>query len=234
MNRDIFEGSWKQIRGRVQEWWGHLTDDELDKIEGKRDRLVGLVQKKYGYTKAQAEAELEHYLSEYERYAGTSASHSSIEENGYTTPHQRRRQDEYVGQTGVSEPSYGAHASTLTHPRVMAVGSLIGTLTGYRVINPAGDDLGKIEDIVIDMESGRIAYAVLSFGGFLGIGDKYFAIPWEALRMSTAEEAFILHVDREALANAPGFDTDHWPEMADRQWGAGIYSYYGYRPYWEE
>jgi uncharacterized protein YjbJ (UPF0337 family)/sporulation protein YlmC with PRC-barrel domain len=187
----MFEGNWQQIRGRVQEWWGDLTDDELNAVEGKRGRLVGLVQQKYGYTEAQAEEELERHLSESE---------------------------------------YGVPTSVLTHPRVIAV----GTLTGYRVINPVGDDLGTIEDIAIDMESGRIAYAVLSFGGFLGFGDKFFAIPWEALRLSSVEEAFILHVDRETLANAPGFDKAHWPEMADRQWGAGIYDYYGYRPYWEE
>lgn len=205
MNKDIFEGNWKQIRGHVQEWWGNITDDELDKIEGKRDRLVGLLQKQYGYTKAQAEQELDRHLSELS-------------------------QDDYMGPRSVSEPQYGAQATTLTHPRVMPV----GTLTGYRVINPAGDDLGQIEDIVIDMESGRVAYAVLSFGGFLGFGDKFFAIPWEVLRLSSTEEAFILHTDREALANAPGFDKNHWPEMADRQWGAGIYSYYGSRPYWEE
>ena len=64
MNKDIFEGNWKRIRGRVQEWWGNITDDELDKIEGKRDRLVGLLQKQYGYTKAQAEQELDRHLSE--------------------------------------------------------------------------------------------------------------------------------------------------------------------------
>jgi uncharacterized protein YjbJ (UPF0337 family)/sporulation protein YlmC with PRC-barrel domain len=205
MNKDIFEGNWKQIRRYVQEWWVHITDDELDKTEGKRDRLVGLLQKQYGYTKAQAEQALDRRLSEL-------------------------RQDDYIGQKHVDELHDGAPVTTLTYPRVMPV----GTLTGYRVINPAGDDLGQIEDIVIDMESGRITYAVLSFGGFLGFGDKFFAIPWEVLRPSSTEEAFILHTDREALANAPGFDKNHWPEMADCQWGASIYSYYDSRPYWEE
>ena len=130
----------------------------------------------------------------------------------------------------MSESTRDIPASPLPHPRVMAV----GTFTGYRVVNPVGEDLGKIEDIVIDMESGRIAYAVLSFGGFLGFGNKLFAIPWEALRLSSQDDEFILHVNKEVLDNAPGFDKDHWPEMADRQWGASIYSYYGYRPYWEE
>jgi uncharacterized protein YjbJ (UPF0337 family) len=64
MNKDVFEGNWEQIRGHVKEWWGNITDDELDKIEGKRDRLIGLLQKQYGYTKAQAEQEVDHHLSE--------------------------------------------------------------------------------------------------------------------------------------------------------------------------
>jgi hypothetical protein len=68
----------------------------------------------------------------------------------------------------------------------------------------------------------------------LGFGNKLFAIPCEALKLSSKEDTFILHVHREALENAPGFDKDYWPEMADRRWGAGIYDYYGYRPYWKE
>jgi len=142
----------------------------------------------------------------------------------------------YIGQphsaeyTDAHETAHDVHTSTLTHPRIMPVSMLLG----YRVINPVGEDLGTIEDIVIDMESRRIAYAVLSFGGFLGFGNKFFAIPCEALKLSSKEDEFILHVNREVLENAPGFDKDDWPEMADRQWGAGIYDYYGYRPYWKE
>jgi uncharacterized protein YjbJ (UPF0337 family)/sporulation protein YlmC with PRC-barrel domain len=190
----------------VKEWWRNLTDDELDKVEGKCDRFVGLVQKKYGYTKAQVETELERHLSE----------------------------SNYIGQQHSAEDArtrdIDVYASTLTHPRVVPVSIFIG----YRVINPAGEDLGKIEDIAVDMESGRIVYAVLSFGGFLGFGDKLFAIPWEALKLSSQDDEFILHVSKEALEAAPGFDKNSWPEMADRQWGAGIYDYYGYQPYWKE
>lgn len=66
MNRDIFEGKWKQIRGRVKEWWGQLTDDDLDKIAGQRDKLVGLLQEKYGWAKQRAEDELTRRLKEFE------------------------------------------------------------------------------------------------------------------------------------------------------------------------
>lgn len=107
------------------------------------------------------------------------------------------------------------------------------TMVGDDVRNPGGEDLGKIEEIMIDTNSGRVAYAVLSFGGFLGMGDKLFAIPWEALRLDQEHEHFVLNVDKETLEEAPGFDKNNWPEFADRTWGAQIHSYYGYDPYWE-
>ncbi|MDN7023405.1 PRC-barrel domain containing protein [Methanoculleus sp. FWC-SCC1] len=107
------------------------------------------------------------------------------------------------------------------------------TIKSDNVRNPQGEDLGKIEELMIDIEEGRIAYAVLSFGGFLGLGDKYFAIPWEALRIAPHEHRFILDVPKERLENAPGFDKDNWPSAANREWLTGVYSHYGYEPYWE-
>jgi sporulation protein YlmC with PRC-barrel domain len=107
------------------------------------------------------------------------------------------------------------------------------TLAGDSVRNAAGEDLGKISDIMIDIPSGRVAYAVLSFGGFLGMGDKLFAIPWSALRVDEDEKCFILNVDRRTIEAAPGFDKDNWPDMSDTKWGTEISSYYQVRPYWE-
>jgi sporulation protein YlmC with PRC-barrel domain len=107
------------------------------------------------------------------------------------------------------------------------------TLEGDQVRNSAGEDLGKLEDIMIDVSTGRVAYAVLSFGGFLGIGNKLFAIPWEALKLDEENHEFVLDMDRNRLENAPGFDKDNWPDMADRDFGSNIYNYYGYRPYWD-
>lgn len=109
-----------------------------------------------------------------------------------------------------------------------------GTLKGDAVKNPAGDDLGKIEEIMLDLSSGRVAYAVLSFGGFLGIGNKLFAIPWQALSVDEDAKEFILDIDKQRLENAPGFDKDNWPDMADREFGTKVYSYYGYKPYWDD
>jgi hypothetical protein len=85
---------------------------------------------------------------------------------------------------------------------------------------------------MIDMPSGRVAYAVLSFGGFLGMGDRLFAVPWQSLRLDTANKRFTLNVSKERLKDAPGFDKDHWPSMGDTTWASGVESFYGVsRPY---
>ena len=102
------------------------------------------------------------------------------------------------------------------------------TLTRDSVVNSKGEDLGIIEDIMIHLDSGRIAYAVLSFGGILGIGDKLFAVPWEALTLDEDQKQFILNVDKQFLENAPGFDKDSWPDMADPQFKSSVYKFYGY------
>lgn len=115
-------------------------------------------------------------------------------------------------------------------PEVMSA----STLDGNDVVNSVGDDLGKIEDIMLDVMSGRIAYAVLSFGGFLGMGDKLFAVPWSALTLDTDEKRFVLDVPKERLEKAPGFDKNHWPSMADRTWASEVHAYYEVSPYWEE
>jgi sporulation protein YlmC with PRC-barrel domain len=106
------------------------------------------------------------------------------------------------------------------------------TLIGDRVVNLKGEDLGKIEDFMLDPEQGRVGYAVLSFGGFLGMGDKLFAVPMQALKLSREDKNFILDVDKEKLKNAPGFDKNHWPDMSDRSFGTTVYSYYNTKPYW--
>jgi sporulation protein YlmC with PRC-barrel domain len=115
-------------------------------------------------------------------------------------------------------------------PEIMAA----ATLTGETVNSPNGDALGKIEAIMLDVRSGRIAYAVLSFGGFLGVGEKLFAIPWNALILDTHAKSFILDVSKEKLERAPGFDKDHWPSMADARWATELHGYYDVVPYWRK
>jgi sporulation protein YlmC with PRC-barrel domain len=106
------------------------------------------------------------------------------------------------------------------------------SLKGDKVVNYKGEDLGKIEEIMIDLDRGRVAYAVLSFGGFLGLGDKLFAIPWQALSVDTVKKQIVLNADKALLEKAPGFDKDNWPDMADLSLGTTLYGYYGYKPYW--
>ena len=107
-------------------------------------------------------------------------------------------------------------------------------IIGEAVINRQNENLGKILELVIDAQDGRLAYAVLSFGGFMGMGNKLFAMPWKAFEFSRTENKLILNVDKEKLKNAPGFDPEaaKWPNFADRTWGSSIYKYYGYDPYW--
>jgi sporulation protein YlmC with PRC-barrel domain len=113
-------------------------------------------------------------------------------------------------------------------PDVMAA----DTLDGNTVLSSDGDDVGKIKDIMLDVQGGRIAYAVLSSGGFLGIGDKLLAIPWDALTLDTDRKCFVLSITSDQVRNAPGFDKDHWPSMADRTWATTVHQYYGRPPYW--
>jgi sporulation protein YlmC with PRC-barrel domain len=116
-----------------------------------------------------------------------------------------------------------------TAPDVLSASTLIGD----KVINSQGEDLGNIEEIMLDLENGCVSYAVLSFGGILGIGDKLFAVPWNAMKLNTDKKAFILDVDKDRLRNAPGFAKDNWPERPDTQWLEKVYSYYGSEPYWK-
>ena len=114
-------------------------------------------------------------------------------------------------------------------PRIMAADSLENT----NVENPQGENLGQLEHIMLDVVAGRIAYAVLSFGGVFGIGEKLFAIPWTALQMDTDNKRFVLDVPKERLKQAEGFDKDHWPSMADQRWARGLHEFYGAPLYWE-
>src|ERR1043166_196752 len=107
------------------------------------------------------------------------------------------------------------------------------TFIGADVENPQGQNLGDIKDGVSYRASGRIAYAVVSFGGFLGMGEKLFAVPWGAFTQPKPDkETFVLDVDKERLKNAPGFDAHNWPQMASREWVTSLYSYYNVPPYW--
>jgi sporulation protein YlmC with PRC-barrel domain len=102
------------------------------------------------------------------------------------------------------------------------------TLLNEPVHNTAGENIGRIEDVVIDPDTGRVAYAVLSFGGVFGAGSKLYAIPWSSLQISPSRDHLLLDIDRTVLERAPAFDRQTWPNMADPAWRSNIDNYYGY------
>ena len=106
------------------------------------------------------------------------------------------------------------------------------TLIGDVVKNMQGEELGEVEEFMLDVETGRIAYVVVAHGGFLNVGDKLFAVPWEAFTLSEEEHALYLDVDKELFETAPGFDKDDWPEHAMHDWLVSVYDFYGYSPWW--
>ena len=112
-------------------------------------------------------------------------------------------------------------------PQLMGANTLIGN----DVYNLDEEDIGDIKEIMLDVSTGCIAYAVLSFGAFLGLGEKLFAVPWSALKLDTENKRFILNIDKQRLQHAPGFDKSNWPNLADQTWANDIHSYYGIKPY---
>ena len=105
------------------------------------------------------------------------------------------------------------------------------TLIGDNVHNAQDEHLGDIKEIMLDMRTGKVAYAVLSFGGVFTIGEKLFAVPWSALKLDTVNKRFVLNVAKDRFQNAPGFDSDNWPNMADQSWIDSIRTYYGTTDY---
>jgi len=108
------------------------------------------------------------------------------------------------------------------------------TLSSYLVRSNQNEDLGSIEEFMVEPETGRIAYAVLSFAGFLKVDGKLHAVPWSALELDSANRVFVLHADRETLTQAPAFHEEDWPDFTDPAWGWQIHNHYGSRPYWDD
>jgi hypothetical protein len=131
--------------------------------------------------------------------------------------------DKYGIYQNVSGAVSNSSASPGPGPALMGADTLIGD----SVVNGAEEDLGDIKEIMLDMHTGQVAYAVLAFGGFLGIGEKLFAVPWSALHLDTLNHRFVLNVEKDRLQNAPGFNPDAWPDMSDVTWAQQIHTFYG-------
>ena len=132
--------------------------------------------------------------------------------NGYTQEKKGAR----IGNTG-SKPAEGQRINAF----------MVEKIIGSKVINLKGETLGKIENLVVDIDTGRIVYAILDFGGFLGIGSKLFPVPWESLAALPLEGIFFLNQSKEQIEKAPAFEKKNLPDMGDVHWGAGILKHYG-------
>lgn len=113
------------------------------------------------------------------------------------------------------------------------------SVIGTKVVTPKGDTIGDIKEIVIDPRTGKVAYAVVSFGGFLSLGEKLFAIPFgafvynvNATSSDLVKNEYVLNVSKEQLEKAPGFDSDHWPLMTNEKWHREMHQFYDCSPYW--
>jgi hypothetical protein len=102
---------------------------------------------------------------------------------------------------------------------------------GTDVYNLQGDHLGHIEDVMIHKVSGRVAYAIMSFGGFLGIGAKYHPVPWSMLKYDESKGGYVVPLDRKTLEKAPYFDEAEL-RNDDRSWRDTVHTYYSAPPYW--
>jgi sporulation protein YlmC with PRC-barrel domain len=131
----------------------------------------------------------------------------------------------------LNRESEHAKARVLPVPRVAS----ILALSKNGVTNENGEDLGRIEDIMVDLESGRISFAVInSATGLFGRESRLFAVPWEALKVSLHDKRFILNISKDAITNAPSFTKNAWPDMSNLSWLREVYAYYGYQPYWND
>jgi sporulation protein YlmC with PRC-barrel domain len=103
---------------------------------------------------------------------------------------------------------------------------------GTPVFTADGERVGHVKEVMLHKKSGQIAYAVMSFGGFLGIGERYHPLPWDALDYDTKKHGYVVSVDKEALRNAPTIGPEESERLLDRGYLSGIYDYYGSAPYW--
>ena len=114
------------------------------------------------------------------------------------------------------------------------IGNLIASskVEGTAVYNTAGESLGEIDDLMIDKLSGKVAYAIMSFGGFLGMGNQYHPLPWSVLKYDAGRGGYVVNLDKQQLEGAPAYNEDAEPEWGDRAYEKRVHDYYGAEPYW--
>ena len=107
-----------------------------------------------------------------------------------------------------------------------------GKVQGTNVYNTSGDSLGEVYDVMIDKLSGKVAYAVMSFGGFLGIGNRYHPLPWSTLKYDTRQGGYVVGLTKQQLEGAPTYGAGESPAWGDRAYETRIHDYYKAQPYW--
>lgn len=120
------------------------------------------------------------------------------------------------------------HDGETSHNPLIAADKVAGT----EVYNSAGDHLGEIHDMMIDKVSGKVAYAIMSFGGFLGLNEKFHPLPWSVLTYDTEKGGYVVPATKELLEKAPMYDSEGQPDWADKAYGKRVHDYYGAAPYW--
>ncbi|MCC6888995.1 MAG: PRC-barrel domain-containing protein [Hyphomicrobiales bacterium] len=100
-------------------------------------------------------------------------------------------------------------------------------VNGTYVYNRQGENLGSVYDLMIDKRSGHVAYAIMSFGGFLGMGESYHPLPWNVLDYDERQGGYVIDMDADRLRNAPSFRLNETPDWSDRSYGRRIDEYYG-------
>ena len=104
-------------------------------------------------------------------------------------------------------------------------------VSGTEVYNRKGENLGEVKDVMLDKQSGRVAYAIMSFGGFVGLGRNYYPLPWSTLHYDTKQKGYVVDLDKDVLEGAPNYESDEVPEW-DRTYEGRIHDYYKVPPYW--
>lgn len=113
-------------------------------------------------------------------------------------------------------------------------GTLISAdkVEGTSVFNAEGEKLGTVDTVMLDKRGGNVAYAVMSFGGFLGMGEKHHPLPWQTLTYDETKHGYVVNLSKDQLKKAPTMSVGEYERLADRAYGESIYNYYGVAPYW--
>lgn len=104
------------------------------------------------------------------------------------------------------------------------------TLSGDQIVDRDGDKLGTLKDLMIDLSDGHVAYAVLARGGFGGMGEKLFAVPWKMLEVDGENRRLVVNISGDVLDDSLGFDPDNWPSFTDEDWRADVDRHFGLVP----